>query len=129
VDSSTDVGRARARNEDCLYIEPLDSAAARTWGWFGAVADGVGGRQAGDVASRLAVQVTRDTFYGGASGEVGSRLSAAVEQANQSVFQEAQTAPERSGMASTITAALILHTGDLWVAHVGDSRAYLLRGV
>src|SRR6266851_4363078 len=118
VGSLTDVGRVRARNEDSVYAEPLNSTEARTHGWVGIVADGVGGRQAGDVASRLAVETTRASFYAHHDGDPSERLRSAVVSANAAIFASAQQSASEASMASTITAAAI--QGDrLFVAQVG----------
>src|SRR6266404_3238837 len=82
IGTSTDPGRARPRNEDYLYAEPPDSADARAYGWFGAVADGVSSRPAGDVASSLAVHGARDAYYQAHADDTTERLHGAVEQAN-----------------------------------------------
>jgi serine/threonine protein phosphatase PrpC len=124
--SLTDPGRVRARNEDNIYVEPEDSPDARARGWVGIVADGVGGRQAGDVASRLAVETTRATFYASNDTGLGERLRSAVISANAAIFQSVLQSPGEAGMASTITAAA-LSDGQLYVAQVGDSRAYLVQ--
>ena len=85
VGSCTDVGAVRSRNEDSVFVEPLDSSEAAAHGWLGIVADGLGGHRRGDLASQLAVQTTRDVFVesGSASpGDTGERLRLAVERAN-----------------------------------------------
>src|SRR6266702_4127885 len=90
VGSLTDTGRVRTRNEDHIYVEPTDSAEARAHGWVGIVADGVGGRQAGDVASLLAVDTTRASFYANSKDGLGERLRSAVVRANTAIFSSAQ---------------------------------------
>jgi protein phosphatase len=114
-------GQTRDNNEDA-WIADLDA------GLF-AVADGVGGCAAGEVAAPLAIDTLRkeigDWFDPGASGVWA--LAAAVGQANTSVRQAARADRTRAGMATTLTAVLV--QDDLaTVAHVGDSRAYLFRG-
>ena len=126
VGSSTDVGRVRKRNEDSLYTEPEGSREVRAAGWFGAVADGLGGRPNGHVASRLAVETTRQAFYEQRTGDTAGRLRAAVERANATIYDEAQRVVEYTGMATTITAAVI-RDRHLFLAQVGDSRAYRVR--
>ncbi|MDO9354290.1 MAG: Stp1/IreP family PP2C-type Ser/Thr phosphatase [Solirubrobacteraceae bacterium] len=110
----TDTGRQRRANEDALFSRsPLF-----------AVADGMGGAKAGEIASRTAIDVIG---LGVEDGIVRSRLVELVRRANRAVH-EAQIADlELSGMGTTVTVA---HVGEeaLTVAHVGDSRAYLMRG-
>jgi protein phosphatase len=126
IGAKSDTGTVRTRNEDSLYAELADSPDARAHGWLGVVADGLGGRPAGHVASALAVDTLRHTFYGAEGEEPGDRLRSSVKRANCAIFDQASQLVEHAGMATTLTAALL--TGQrLIVAHVGDSRAYLLR--
>ncbi|MBV9583116.1 MAG: Stp1/IreP family PP2C-type Ser/Thr phosphatase [Chloroflexi bacterium] len=127
VGSCTDVGAVRTRNEDSLLVEPLESPEAQAYGWLGIVADGLGGHRRGDLASQLAVQTTRQTFYQRPRGRsTGDRLRAAVERANTDIRRTGDESPATTEMASTITAAVIEAT-HLTVAQVGDSRGYLIR--
>jgi len=110
----TDTGRQRRENEDSAYVRaPLF-----------VVADGMGGAQAGEVASRMAVE----TFERGLpeSGSPESRLAELVRDANQRIYDRSRVDRGRAGMGTTLTAAY-LTDGQLAIAHVGDSRAYLLR--
>ena len=126
VGARTDVGRSRKRNEDSIGVEPASSARAHAEGWLGIVADGLGGRPAGDVASHVAVETTTAAFYEDRSATVDLRLKGAVERANQAIFEEASQPGPHAGMSSTITAAVI--RGDQIVfAQVGDTRGYLVR--
>ncbi|HET7722578.1 MAG TPA: Stp1/IreP family PP2C-type Ser/Thr phosphatase [Acidimicrobiales bacterium] len=116
--AATDVGRVRQINED-RYL-----ADERLF----AVADGVGGHQAGEVASQTSVETLLRTFMEGEHTTEG--LIAAVEAANQAVWQLAQGSREKRGMGTTLTAlALVQEDGEeqLALANVGDSRAYLLQ--
>jgi PPM family protein phosphatase len=111
----TDTGRQRRGNEDAFYARsPLF-----------AVADGMGGAQAGEVASHLAVEVLEQGLAEGA-GSIEERLCARVTEANERIMASAQADHARAGMGTTLTVA---HVGedDLTVAHVGDSRLYRLR--
>lgn len=112
--AKTDVGRVRQVNEDSLLVrEPLF-----------AVADGMGGHAAGDVASKIAIE-TLTTDVDGAGDR--DTLVGAVQRANSVIFERGQTDPTTSGMGTTCTVVYI--SGDeARFAHVGDSRAYLLRG-
>jgi PPM family protein phosphatase len=110
----TDTGRARADNEDSAYARPP----------LYVVADGMGGAQAGEVASALAVE----EFRGGlvAQGTAEQRLSERVQAANRRIYETAHRRLEHDGMGTTLT-AVYLDESDLAVAHVGDSRAYIFR--
>ena len=111
---TTDTGRKRRRNEDAFVCVPP----------LFAVADGMGGAQAGEVASELAAATLRDsqTIDGGED-----RVVALVREANRRVHERAATDASASGMGTTITAALVAPDGTIAVGHVGDSRAYRLR--
>ena len=117
----SDVGRKRRANEDSYSVEP-------ELGLY-LVADGMGGHKAGQVASRLAVQsaVASIETSGGSSASLTDRLATAVSAANREIFTQARSLPELRGMGTTFVAAM---TGEGCVAfaHVGDSRAYLIRG-
>jgi PPM family protein phosphatase len=110
----TDTGRARADNEDSAYARPP----------LYVVADGMGGAQAGEVASALAVE----EFRGGltAQGTAEQRLSERVQAANRRIYETAHRRLEHEGMGTTLT-AVYLDESNLAVAHVGDSRAYIFR--
>jgi PPM family protein phosphatase len=112
--AATHAGRKRRRNEDA-YVErpPLF-----------AVADGMGGAQAGEVASRLAAAALEDEA-GGATG-TEQRVVALIEEANRRVFQRATEDEAASGMGTTMTVALV-DDDRVTIGHVGDSRAYRFR--
>lgn len=108
----TDTGRVRVRNEDSLFVDPIASLFA--------IADGMGGHAAGDVASQTAISAFTLAFV-----ETNNPLQA-MAAANRAVIQRAMDEPDKSGMGTTMTAVHI--DGDsLTGAHVGDSRLYLLR--
>jgi serine/threonine protein phosphatase PrpC len=110
----TDTGRKRRRNEDAYVVAPP---------LFG-VADGMGGAQAGELASSLAAAAMRDTNSHG-SGE--QRVADLIQEANRRVHDRASTDASASGMGTTMTVALVEPDGRVVFGHVGDSRAYLLR--
>lgn len=90
------------------------------------VADGIGGNVAGETASRMAVDTIREFFRNREMMAVSGRLVAAIEEANQRIYERAIAEPELGGMGTTVVAAAI-EESRLYVAHAGDSRAYLLR--
>jgi serine/threonine protein phosphatase PrpC len=112
--SKTDTGRQRRGNEDNAW------ARAPVF----VVADGMGGAQAGEVASRLAIEAFQHELPG--SGPPEQRLAECVRAANRTIYEMSRSEDERAGMGTTLTAAY-LDDSDLAIAHVGDSRAYLFR--
>jgi serine/threonine protein phosphatase PrpC len=108
----SDAGRRRRRNEDSYVLEPP----------LFAVADGMGGAQAGEIASRIAASVLRDSSA--PRGE--DAVVTLIQEANRRVYEAAATDEARSGMGTTITMALV-DDGSVHVGHVGDSRAYRIR--
>jgi len=126
----TDVGRVRDHNEDFLgHATPDDPAQARARGWLFVCADGVGGHEQGEVASRTAVESMIAGFRQAKDGESHSNLlPRLVQQANTHVFEAAVAGGRAAaGMATTIVACA-LRFDRVTVAHAGDSRCYLIRG-
>ncbi len=114
ITCKTDTGRQRRDNEDSAYARaPLF-----------VVADGMGGAQAGEVASQLAIEAFEQELPEGTSAE--ERLAERVREANRRIYERSQAESERAGMGTTLTAAYLEET-TLAIAHVGDSRAYLVR--
>jgi serine/threonine protein phosphatase PrpC len=107
-------GRRRRHNEDAYVVQPP----------LFAVADGMGGAKAGEVASALAADAVQESGNDGESGE--ARVSALIEEANRRVFRRASEDREASGMGTTMTVALV-ESDEVAIGHVGDSRAYLIR--
>jgi serine/threonine protein phosphatase PrpC len=112
--AQSDTGRHRPVNED--------SAFARAPVFV--VADGMGGAQAGEVASRVAVEAFEQGLP--EDGTPAERLAARAKEANRRIYDLSRAAQERAGMGTTLTAAY-LDDANLAIAHVGDSRAYLFR--
>ena len=114
----TDTGRRRRRNEDSFVCEPP----------LFAIADGMGGAQAGEVASRLAAAVLNETALV-EDGELSEeRIAELIQEANRRVFQRAREDAAASGMGTTMTVALVDGVaGTVAIGHVGDSRAYRVR--
>ncbi|HEY7705627.1 MAG TPA: Stp1/IreP family PP2C-type Ser/Thr phosphatase [Gaiellaceae bacterium] len=114
VGVATHPGRKRRHNEDAYVVEPP----------LFAVADGMGGAKAGEVASGLAAAALKEGSADGVSGE--ERVTALIQEANQRVFRRANEDREAAGMGTTMTVALV-EAGRVVFGHVGDSRAYLIR--
>jgi protein phosphatase len=126
----TDIGKARKNNEDNFLLAPELGLAM--------VADGMGGHNAGEVASSLAVKVTRDKFesmrntgmkpaqYNEKFSVETNQLGFAVQLANSVIYEAGNSGAENKGMGTTLTATLICRNR-LCIAHIGDSRAYLFR--
>jgi PPM family protein phosphatase len=120
------VGLIRSVNEDfvCFVTSPEgDTAAPR--GNLALVADGMGGHAHGEVASALAGEVVRRVYYE-LEGAVPDVLAAAFAAAHRAILEWSEQNPECAGMGTTCT-ALALHDDKAWLAHIGDSRAYLWR--
>lgn len=129
VDLSTawksEKGRRSANEDSCLVLTG-EELGGQADGLF-IVADGMGGRASGAVASSLAVNAVRDTFKSGlGSGDIEGALAESLQAANRSVFQQASAKPELQGMGTTCVAAAI-KDDRVYFAHLGDSRMYLLR--
>lgn len=128
----TDVGVVRDHNEDSAFMEPAKG--------FFIVADGMGGHAAGEVASAMAVDTVKTTLEGArveidafkkAPTDAGRRgivqlLQNAVLSAHQAVYQRGQVEPDKAGMGTTLDVVLVAGP-EAFVAHVGDSRTYLIR--
>jgi PPM family protein phosphatase len=113
--AKTDTGRKRRRNEDAFVLAPP----------LFAVADGMGGAQAGEIASKLAAAALEDTDPGRVTGP--ERVASLIQEANRRVHERSSVDPATSGMGTTMTVALVEDDGVV-IGHVGDSRAYLVRG-
>jgi PPM family protein phosphatase len=114
VGHATDTGKKRRRNEDEYVVEPP----------LFAVADGMGGAQAGELASSLAAGAVRDDQFDAGSGE--RHVAELIQEANRRIYQRSNEDAAVSGMGTTMTVALV-EDGTVSFGHVGDSRAYLIR--
>ena len=131
--AATDVGRVRDHNEDNFLVDKALNLFV--------VADGMGGHAAGEVASAVAVQTLRDVVSRNkdlidayregsqiaSSRDITSLLEHAVQKACAEIYTKAQDDPEKRGMGTTLSALLVINNRG-FIAHVGDSRIYLLRG-
>jgi protein phosphatase len=126
----TDQGKTRSNNEDAVWVDPQLNLLI--------VADGMGGHKAGEIASGMAISTIPQHFkqmmQAGSAGEITdnnfsadtNRLGYCLKMANQMIFEASKRYPQDYGMGTTCTAALI--SGDrVGIAHVGDSRCYLIR--
>jgi len=127
LSAKTDAGRVRARNEDCC-----DAGGLAGGGVWAVICDGMGGAAGGDVASSTAVRLISETIRTSYQEHMGSRslkhlLVAALDNANTRIYDLSQEDPALSGMGTTAVAA-ILAEDRIYIAHAGDSRAYLYIG-
>jgi protein phosphatase len=110
---ATHTGRKRRHNEDAYVLQPP----------LFAIADGMGGARAGEVASRLAAAALQS---GEVDGNGKERVTALIQAANRRVYERSSQDAEVAGMGTTMTVALV-EDGTVTLGHVGDSRAYVLR--
>jgi protein phosphatase len=124
----SDPGTKREHNEDYLgYLLPYTPDQLRSHGCIFVLADGVGGQQQGEVASQLAIETVLDGFSHAKSGEPHKALlTRAIQAANLQVYEQASASSAKAGMATTIVACA-LRADRAVIAHVGDSRCYLIR--
>jgi serine/threonine protein phosphatase PrpC len=139
VFARTDVGMHRSGNEDSFLVADLTAGkiglgpdvSSHQLGERGSlmiVSDGMGGAAAGEIASEMAVTTMRESLsHMTSSTEISEQLKAAAEIANERIWNCSQENPELSGMGATLTAVLVQGT-TAYIAQVGDSRAYLIRG-
>lgn len=133
VQVRTHTGRVRDINEDTVSTVldwrlalDLHDDDLRSRGHLFAVADGMGGHAAGEIASQLAIATLFRSYYGDEERAADGALAGAIAAANAALCQQAESNQEHAGLGTTLVAAL-LHGSDLIIAHVGDSRAYLFR--
>jgi protein phosphatase len=125
----TDVGKVREHNEDSHgHVAPANPAQARSQGWLFVLADGVGGHERGEVASHLAVECMIEGFRESRAGEPHTTLLPRLaKKANLRVYEAGRAAaPGGARMATTLVACALRHDRVV-IAHVGDSRCYLIR--
>lgn len=123
----TDTGRVRANNEDAVLFDAQSCSLV--------LADGMGGYNAGEVASGMAASTILEALsawvarvgVAAQASDVRGAMQASVDQANRAVYEAAHTHAQYAGMGTTVVVGLF-HAGVLWVGHIGDSRCYRLRG-
>ncbi|GAB3431662.1 Stp1/IreP family PP2C-type Ser/Thr phosphatase [Niabella aquatica] len=121
---ATDKGNVRSNNEDGAVISFTEGPLQKNKGCLLMLADGMGGHNSGEIASEMALSVFA-TAYFNHRGNICKSLKYALRKANHAVFEASLTDSQYSGMGTTITAVMIKDSS-IYLAHVGDSRAYLL---
>jgi PPM family protein phosphatase len=123
----SDVGLVRSENQDFgSCTTPAEERDSHTGGRLLIVADGMGGHRGGATASRLAAETVKAQYLGAETDDVPMALKESLMRANARIYSEAQANPELRGMGTTTSVLAV--KGDVgWIAHVGDSRIYLVR--
>ncbi len=125
--AKTDMGQVRENNEDKFeFYEPESPAILAARGCLYAVADGIGGAQAGQIASETMLKKLIANYYDSPAPDLINALYDSIVATNDYIYHLAQMIPERNGMGTTLTAVVFLEDRVI-VAQVGDSRAYLIR--
>ena len=124
----TDLGNVRNNNEDAAsFFRMTDAQLLLEKGFLLLVADGMGGHQAGEVASRMAIDIISETYFKRSSEKNKEKiLLQAFQSANNKIFEQASSNELQQGMGTTCT-AIVIDTGAVYFAHAGDSRAYLYK--
>ncbi len=123
----TDTGCTRPHNEDAIrFVQPSVSSLRKRMGFLAIVADGMGGHASGEVASSIAVDTITRVYYN-SERDPAKALEEAARQANEEIWNRAARDKKLKGMGTTCTAAVIVNHS-LYILHIGDSRAYLLKG-
>ena len=125
--AKTDIGRERKINEDFYYIsEPEDKIKLFI------LADGMGGYNAGEVASKMAVETVKEYIYKHfekskvSKEKIEELISDSIEYANSTIYKKAQSKKELNGMGTTLDVCLI-YNNKIYIGHIGDSRVYRIR--
>ncbi len=135
IDSATmkvvilsDLGNIRTNNEDIgMFFRIADEQVQREKGYLLIVADGMGGHRAGEVASRLAAEtISEEYFNQTGNGSIEKNLYRAFNAANKKIFSMASSNQQYRGMGTTCT-SLVVKDQQIYFAHAGDSRAYILQ--
>ncbi|MDP9192945.1 MAG: Stp1/IreP family PP2C-type Ser/Thr phosphatase [Acidobacteriota bacterium] len=123
----TDVGLVRSENQDFgTYTTASEESVSHPGGRLLIVADGMGGHRGGATASRLAGETVKMQYLDSETNDIPTALRQSLTRANARIFSEAQSNPELRGMGTT-TSVLAVRDHHGWLAHVGDSRIYLVR--
>ena len=125
--AKTDMGQVRENNEDKFdFYEPERPELLAHRGCFYAVADGIGGALAGQIASEMMLKNVISGYYDSPAADLQTAMHESIVQANDRIYNLAQMIPERSGMGTTLVGAILIEDRAI-IAQVGDSRAYLVR--
>lgn len=125
--AKTDMGQVRENNEDKFdFYEPERPEVLAHRGCFYAVADGIGGALAGQIASEMMLKNVIAGYYDSPAADLQEAIHGAIVQANDRIYNLAQMIPERSGMGTTLVGAILIEDRAI-IAQVGDSRGYLVR--
>jgi PPM family protein phosphatase len=127
IGSATHVGMRRTENQDYHDHFPIQDGLANRKGLLLVLADGMGGHQGGQTASRMAVDELMRTYYQDDNEQVAASLSRAFQKANAAVIARGEREPTLRGMGCTLT-AVVLKNNRMYHAHVGDSRGYTITG-
>lgn len=124
----TDLGNIRTNNEDTgLFFRVADEQVTQEKGLLLMVADGMGGHAAGEVASKMAADtISKEYFKNGPGLSVEKNMAGVFTQANKNIYEAAAANPVLKGMGTTCT-ALVVKDKQVYYAHVGDSRAYIIK--
>lgn len=125
VGACTDRGRRKTVNEDAYTFFPPEQGQRHAKGMLVALADGIGGRAGGEQASKIAVNTLLKAFYEDTSASIPKSLERAFAAAHQAVIEAGDKDVRVQGMATTLTAAVVIDS-QLYHAHIGDSRAYIV---
>jgi protein phosphatase len=126
--SLSHIGQVRQRNEDAIgHFNPRERAVLEAKGSLFVVADGMGGHRGGEIASQLAVETVIASYYASDERPPSAALARAFQEANRVIVEKSRNDVSLYGMGTTCT-ALVIRDDEAFVAHVGDSRAYLFRG-
>jgi len=120
IGAMTDAGRIRENNQDAYYLPSLEDKPLFI------IADGMGGHKAGEIASNLAVEIIRKSFNKDTNKYIEERILNSIDEANNKIYNKAINEEECSGMGTTVTLVYI-DDKQLYIGHVGDSRAYVLK--
>src|SRR5688572_25637968 len=123
----TDTGLVRSENQDFgSGTTAAEEKVSHPGGRLMIVADGMGGHRGGATASRLAGETVKAQYLGSETTDIATALRESLSRANARIFSEAQSNPELRGMGTT-TSVLAVRGDHGWLAHVGDSRIYMIR--
>jgi protein phosphatase len=127
VAAKTDLGRVRENNEDKFeFFEPEDPEILANKGCLYAVADGMGGHSAGQIASEIGLKTIIDTYYSDNTPDIPGSIKYALARGNSHIYDTAQAIIDRQGMGTTVT-LVVIRGDEAYFGQVGDSRGYLIQ--